>query len=226
MVENLVAALSIYLWSTMVDGRFSILDAVSFTFLSGLPRPSQKGERRIQYELGVAVYRTIYDHFVLNNNLWAIPSFMIDFTCLLTITRSPVSNYLTSLPLLHISLCLRLLSDNRLLNYSLCINRSGDAASKWYKACCPSELPSLDLDGDKSIGNGNYLLINTNNGAMSVLYTGPAFQAYSANNMPNNHWRRLTFYSEFIFCTLFNYLQNPSFIIFLVVASCCCMYWD
>ena len=128
-----------------MDGIFYILAADSFTFLPGLPRPSQKGKFWSQYELGVAFYRTLYGPFVLNNNLWAIWYFMIDFTCFLTKTRSPVSNYLTSLSLLRNSLRLSLLSDTRTLNKSICLNRSGDASSKWSKYFVLLKYPPLTL---------------------------------------------------------------------------------
>ena len=117
--------------------------------------------------------------------------------------------------LLRSSLCLSLLWDTRMLNSSLCLNRSGDAASKCSKTFCHSEVPSLDLFGDISIGNGNYLLIDTTYRAMAVPYTGPVFQAYITKKTPCNHWWRLTLSAEFIFCNLFKYLQNPSFIIVL-----------
>ena len=63
-------------------------------------------------------------------NFWYIPSFLIGFTCFLITTWSPVSNSLMSLSLLPSSLCLILLLDTRMLNRSIFINRSGDAASK------------------------------------------------------------------------------------------------
>ena len=147
MVENMVSEPSTCLWSTMMDGIFSILDADYFNFLPGVPRLSQKGKRWRKYELGVALYRNIYGSFVLNNNLWAIPSFLINFTCFLTNTRSPVSNSLTRLTLLCRYLCLVLLSNTRMLNRYICLNISGDKASKWSKACCNSEVPYLDLVG-------------------------------------------------------------------------------
>ena len=80
-----------------VGWYFSILAAESFNFLPGLPRPSQKGKHWIQYELDVAFYRTLYDTSALNTNFWAIPHFLLDLTCFLTVTRSPVSNYVTRL---------------------------------------------------------------------------------------------------------------------------------
>ena len=215
MVENLVPSPYTLLWSTMEDGIFSLLDADHFTFLPGLPRPSQKGKHWSQYELGVVFSRTLYGIFFLNNNLWDNPSFMLAFTCFFTTTRSPVSNFLMSLTLLRSSLCLILLSDTGLLNTSIYLNRSRDADSNWLKDCCTSEIPSLDLADDRSIGYGNSLPIDTTYREMSVPSTGPAFQAYSANNTPYNHWWRLTLYIEFIFCTLSKYIQNPSFIITL-----------
>ena len=104
--------------------------------------------------------------FVLNTNLWSILYFLLEFTCLLTIKRSHVSNSLMILPLKRRSLCLRLLSYTSMLNNSLCINISGDAASKWYKACFTSKVPSFNLDGDSSKGNGNTLRIATTDQAM------------------------------------------------------------
>ena len=67
---------------------------------------------------------------------------------------------------------------------SLRLNRSGDASSKLSKACFPSEIPSLNLYGDRSIVNDKYLLISTTDQAISLLYTGPELQAYSAKNTP------------------------------------------
>ena len=160
MVENMVFPPSKCLWSTMVDGIFSILAADSLTFLQGLPRNPQKGKRWSQYELGVAFSRNLYGNFVLDTNIWAILSFLIDFTCFLSTTRSPVSNYLMSLTLLRSSLCLSLFSDNRMLNNSICINMSGDEASQLSKAYSTSEVPSCDLSGDRSIGN--WILIHFN----------------------------------------------------------------
>ena len=59
MVENMVSDLSEFLWSNMLDGIFSTLKADYFNYLPGLPRPSQKGKRCKQYELGVALSRTL-----------------------------------------------------------------------------------------------------------------------------------------------------------------------
>ena len=186
-----------------MDGIFYILAADSFTFLPGLPRPSQNGKRWSQYEIGVTFSRTLYVPFVLNTNFWAITYFPLDFTCLLTITRSPASNSLMSLPLLRSSLCLSLLLYTRMLNNYICLNIIGDAASKWSNACCHYEVPFLNLAGDSSIGNGNSLPIATTDKSISVLSTGPAFQAYSAKNTPWKHWLRLPLSTYFIFCTLF-----------------------
>ena len=77
MVENMVSSPYKGFWSTMADGTFSILGANSFTSLPGLPRPSQKGKRLSQYDIGVAFSRTMYSPFVLNNNLWAILYFLV-----------------------------------------------------------------------------------------------------------------------------------------------------
>ena len=118
------------------------------------------------------------------------------------------------LTLLCSSLCLSLLSDTRMLNISLCLNISGDSASNWYKACCPSELPPLNLSGDRSIGNGKYLPISTTDQEMPFLSTGPTCQEYSTKNTPCNHWWSPPLSSEFIFCNFFKYLWNPSFIIY------------
>ena len=193
MVENLVSAPYICLWSNMLDGIFSILAAGSFTFLPGLPRISQKGKRWSQYELGVSFSRTLHGPFVLNDN----------FTCFLTTTGSPVSNYLMIFPLLGSSLCLRLLSYTRMLNNSLCLNRSGDASSEWYKACCPSGLPFLKLYGDRSIVNGNSLPVTTTDWSIPAQSTRPAFQYYSAKNTTCDHCWSLPLSAEFIFYNLF-----------------------
>ena len=53
---------------------------------------------------------------------------------------------------------------------------------------CTYEVPSLDLDLDRSIGNSNYLPIATTDQAMLAPSTGPALQAYSAKNNPSNNW--------------------------------------
>ena len=187
MVENLVYAQSTCLWITTVDGIFSILAADYFTVLPGLPRQSQKIKRWSKYEIGVAFYRNLYGPFVLNTNFWDIPSFLLELTCLLTIMRSPMSNYLTILPSLRTSLCLSLLSDTRMLNNSICLNISRYTASEWSTDFFPSKVPYLNLDGYRSIGNGNSMPIATSDRAMSVMYNGPAFQAYSENNTPFDH---------------------------------------
>ena len=93
-----------------------------------------------------------------------------------------MSNYLMYLPLLRSSLCLIILLDTRMLNNSLCLNICGDAASKLYKDCCPSEVLSLNIVGGRSIVNGNSLPISTTDRAISATSAGPAFQAYSTNN--------------------------------------------
>ena len=123
----------------------------------------------------------MYGTFFLNTNFLYIPSFLLDFTCFLTTTRYPVSNHLMILSF-FISLCLRLLSYTRILNNSICLNRIGDAASKLYKACFPSEVPFLKLSGYRSIVNGNFLPIPTTDRSISVPYTGTALQACSAKN--------------------------------------------
>ena len=105
--------------------------------------------------------RTLQGPFVLNNKFWATPSFLIDLTFFLATTRSPVSDSLMVFHLLCSSLCLSLLLDTKDLNSFLCLNRSGDVASKLSNAFCYSGVPSLDLAGDKSIVNGNYLPIAT-----------------------------------------------------------------
>ena len=175
----------------MMYGIFYILSAGSFTFLPSLPRPSQKVKLWSQYELSVAFYRTLYDPFVLNNNFWDIPYFLLDLNSFLTNTRSPVSNSFVSLPLLRISLCISLISYTRILNNSLCLNISGCEASKWSKDCCTYEVPSLDLSGDRSIVNGKSLPMATTDWIIPVPSTGPAFQAYRAKTTHCNHWLRL-----------------------------------
>ena len=144
----------------------------------------------------------------LNINFWAIPYFLIDFNFLITTTRSTVSNYLTSLPLFRISLCLRLLPDNRMLNISLYLNIIRDAASKWYKACCPSELPSLDLDSERYIGNGKSLTIASTNREMSVSIYWACIPSIKWKNNSCKYWWRLSLSAEFIFFTLLKYLWN------------------
>ena len=193
----------------------SILDDDSFTFLLDLPMTSQKGKHWSRYDLGVAFSRTLYGNFVLNANFWSILSFLLDFTCFFTTTRSTVSNYLMILNLLHSSLCFSLFPDTRILNISICINRSGDPFSKLYTDSFPSEVPSLDLSGDRSIRNGKSLTIATTDQAISVPSTGPAYQYYNAKNTPCNYWWRLNLYTEFIFCTLFKYILKNSFITYL-----------
>ena len=194
-----------------------------FTFLLGLPRPSQKCEHWSQYELGVALSRNLYGPFVLNNNFSAILNFLLDFICFLNNTRSPVSNSLMIFTFFCSSLCLGLLSDTRMLNNYLCLNMSGDAASKLTNDCCLSEVPPLNIAGDRSIGNGNYLPIATTDWSMSVPSTGTTLKVYSAKNTPCNHLWRLTLPFEFIFFTLFKYLWNLSFIIalWLPLATTC-----
>ena len=147
MVANLASAPSLWLWSTTVDDIFSVLASDSFTFLPGLPRPSQKFQCWSQYEIGVSFYRTMYDPFVLNNILWAIPYFLLYFSRFINTTRSLVPNYLMIFPLLYSYIYIILLSDTRMLHDSLCVKRSENVASMWSNACCPYEVPSLDLSG-------------------------------------------------------------------------------
>ena len=154
---------------------------------------------------------------------WDTSYFLLYLTCYLTNTMYPVESHLVRMPLLFSIMCLRLISQTRILNSSPCLNRSGDEASKWYKACYYYEVTPLersgvtplDLSGDRSIGNENYLTIATTNQEISVPPTGPEFQAYRAKNAPCNHWWRLPLYAEFILCTLSNYQQNSSFLIVL-----------
>ena len=67
-LKKLVYAPSTYLWGTMVDGIFYILADDLFTFLLGLPRPSQKRKSRSQYEIVVSFYRNMYGPFILNTS--------------------------------------------------------------------------------------------------------------------------------------------------------------
>ena len=134
---------------------------------------------------------------------------MLYIICFLTNTRSNMSNYLISFPFLCSSLCLSLLSDTRILNSSIFITRSGDADSNWFKAWCTSEVPSLDLTADISIVNGDFLPISNTYRAIPFPSTVPVFQLFCVKDTPCNHWWRLPFSSEFIFCTLFKYLWNP-----------------
>ena len=62
-----------------------------------------------------------------------------------------------------------------------------DESKKRTNACFNSDVTSLDLDGDSSTGNRNYVPIATTDQAMSVPYTGTAFQTYSEKNTPCNH---------------------------------------
>ena len=158
----MVSTPSTCLWITMVDGIFFILSTYSFTFHPVLTRPSQKFKHCNQYVLGAALFRTWESPFVLNINFWSISSFFIEFTYLFSNIIIPLSNYLLWLPLLCRSLCLAFLSNNRLLNSSLCLNISGDEASNWSKDWFPSELPSIDLSVHTPTGNENSMLISTN----------------------------------------------------------------
>ena len=139
---------------------------------------------------------------MLNTHFCDNPYLLIDYNCLLTIKMYSVPNSPMRLNLLCRSLFLSLLSKNNMFIISIITNRGGDAASKWFKACCTHELPSLDLTDDSSIVNGKYLPIATNYQEISVMTTGPSFQAYNAKNTPCNHWRRLTLSAEFIFWDL------------------------
>ena len=73
--------------------------------------------------------------------------------------------------------------------------------------------------------------IATTDWEVSVLSTGPAFQAHSAKITPWNHWWRLPLSADFILCNLFKYLWNPSFImaLWLPLATTCTgiskVYW-
>ena len=187
MVANLVSAPSTCLISTGVDAIFYILAANSFTFLPGLPIPSQKFKVWSQYEPCVSFYSNIQDTFFFNNNLWNYPYFLLEFNLLLTTTMSPVSKFLVRFSLLISSLCLRLLFDANILNSNLLLNRSGDVDSKWSKSFCPYEVPYLHLSGYISIVNGNSLPISDTDQAISVSYTGPSLLMYNLQNNPYNH---------------------------------------
>ena len=50
-----------------------------------------------------------------------------------------------------------------------------------------SEVPFLELAGDRSIKNGNSLPMATTDQVMLVLSDSRAFQTYSANNTPCNN---------------------------------------
>ena len=113
------------------------------------------------------------------------------------------------------SLCLSLIKYTRMLNRFLCLNISGDEASKWSNSCCPSKVSFPDLYYDRSIVNDNSLPIATTDWAISVLCNGPALQAHIAKNTPCKHWWSLPFSTEFVLCNLFKYLWNPSFMISL-----------
>ena len=129
----MVSDLSVFLWNNMAYVIFSILASDSFTFIPCLPIPSQKFRHCSQYEFGMAFFSTIYGPFVLNSNFCSTPYFILDLICFLSTKMSPSSIYLMILPLLRRSLILSLISETRMLNISLCINRSGDVASKWSK---------------------------------------------------------------------------------------------
>ena len=95
MVANLLSAPYTCFCRTMLDGMFFILATDYFTFIPVLSRTSQKGKCQIQYELGVAFYRTLLGPFILNTSFRYILSFLLGFTCFLTSTMSPVSNSLS-----------------------------------------------------------------------------------------------------------------------------------
>ena len=61
-------------------------------------------------------------------------------------------------------------------------------ASTISKDVCPSEVLSLELAGDRSIVNGNSLLVDTTDKAVSVPSTGPLFHEFNSNNTPCNYW--------------------------------------
>ena len=92
----------------------------------------------------------IYRDFFLNVKLFATSSFLIGFDCFLTTTIYPVPKYLNCLTFLHSYLCFSLLSDTKMFNNSLCLNRSGGAYSnfQWFDFL-PKRLPFPFLATDK-----------------------------------------------------------------------------
>ena len=195
----------------MVDGIFSILAADYFTFLPGLPRTSQKGKLWSQYKISVD-FCMVPLFWILISGLYRLYTWLHLFYCYHKVSCVNLPHKLSSVAQIPVP-------------HTTSIYQDVDAASKWYKACFTYEVPPLNLYGDISIGNGNYLTIATTDWAMKVPYTGPTLQAYSSKNTPRNHWWRLPLSADFIFCTLFEYLWNPSFIIFFLIAPCNCMYW-
>ena len=75
------------------------------------------------------------------------------------------------------------------------------------------KYPPLTFLVKGKFGNGKYLPISTTDWTMSVPSTATAFQSYSINNTPWNHWWRLNFSVEFIFCNFLKYPWNYSFLI-------------
>ena len=84
MVENLVPVPSAFLWFSMVNDIFFILDADNFTFLLVLPIPSQNSNSMAYPSLVLCRVQ------FLSTNLWDTPSFPIYFVYLLTAKFSPV----------------------------------------------------------------------------------------------------------------------------------------
>ena len=93
---------------------------------------------------------------------------MLACTWFLTIIMYPVAKSLICLTFFQSYLCIILLSETNMLNISLFINRSGDAASKRYMDFCNSEFPSLDHYDESLIGNVNSLPISATYQAMHV----------------------------------------------------------
>ena len=110
-----------------------------------------------------------------------------------------------------------------MLNSSLFMNIIGVAASNYFKAYCSSEVPSLDLAGDRSILNGKSLPISTSDQAKSVLYTGPAFQAYHTQKHSLQPLVKASLVLWIFLSTLFIYRLNPVFVIALwfTLATAC-----
>ena len=176
MVANQVSVTSAWFWSTIVGGIFSILTADYFNCIMGLPRTSQNASAvtnmsSVQPYPELCRVSFFYTIFGGTYPFWFnSPDSLLQQYILFQIP-------LWACLLLRISLCLNLLSETRMLNSYLYSNISGDVASKLSNACCPYEVPSLDLTVDKLIRNGNSLLIATTDRSMSVPSTGPAFQA-------------------------------------------------
>ena len=132
---------------------------------------------------------------LLQNSIWPlyilkrdIQSFLLEFISFLTTTMSSLSNPLVCFPSFHSPLYLSLLYDTRMLNISICLNRYGYESSRWSKDCCTFELPSLYLAGERSVVNGNYLTISTNDQEMPVPSTSTALQVCSVKNTPCIYW--------------------------------------